>query len=365
MPDLNPVLDVALGLIFFFLLLSLFCTAANELVAYFLNWRAAHLEQNLKALFDDDNMLQMVRVFMVGQQPAAAPPATANLAPSPAGAPSPAARTSWLERLSGSRAPTYLSSKSVALAITAELGKNSSGVVATMDELEKAASALPASRLKTNLLALLQDSQHDYERFQTSVSQWFDGTMQHLSEVYRSRIQAISLLMGLIIAVSLNADAIHVAKLLWINPDLRSHIVRDARDMSGVDLSGLASGIATAGAPPAAASPNSDAAVVNTAAAMTPEAAAALAQIAQQALARIQAFPLGWSQKEVQFLWSSPVALAEKVLGLLLTTLAMTLGAPFWFDLLKSLVRGQMPTTPSRSTGTTTGTGTGTGSSVV
>ncbi|HEX7593772.1 MAG TPA: hypothetical protein VF429_06335, partial [Anaerolineae bacterium] len=34
---------------------------------------------------------------------------------------------------------------------------------------------------------------------------------------------------------------------------------------------------------------------------------------------------------------ANPVALVKKILGLLITTLAISLGAPFWFNLLKDI----------------------------
>src|ERR1700730_114472 len=49
----SSVLDVAIGLIFIYLLLSLACTALNEVLASFLNKRGAYLFEGVKNLLND------------------------------------------------------------------------------------------------------------------------------------------------------------------------------------------------------------------------------------------------------------------------------------------------------------------------
>src|SRR5438128_10220010 len=50
----SPILDVAIGMIFVYLLLSLICSAANELVELFLKKRARQLERGLYELLTND-----------------------------------------------------------------------------------------------------------------------------------------------------------------------------------------------------------------------------------------------------------------------------------------------------------------------
>src|SRR5262245_61554631 len=49
----SGILDVVLGLIFIYLLLSLVCTAVNEWIESFLKKRSATLEQGIRELLDD------------------------------------------------------------------------------------------------------------------------------------------------------------------------------------------------------------------------------------------------------------------------------------------------------------------------
>src|SRR4051812_9660221 len=52
----SPILDIAVGLIFIYLLLSLICSGMNELIAWSLGLRADMLEQGLKHLLDDKDL---------------------------------------------------------------------------------------------------------------------------------------------------------------------------------------------------------------------------------------------------------------------------------------------------------------------
>ena len=49
----SDILDVAIGMIFVYLLLSLICSAANELIELWLKNRAADLERGLRELLKD------------------------------------------------------------------------------------------------------------------------------------------------------------------------------------------------------------------------------------------------------------------------------------------------------------------------
>src|SRR5437588_104924 len=61
----SPILEVAIGMILFYLLLSLICSAVNEIIEAWLKNRARDLENGIRRLLDDelanpDNFLQHV-----------------------------------------------------------------------------------------------------------------------------------------------------------------------------------------------------------------------------------------------------------------------------------------------------------------
>ncbi len=57
----SQVLEVALGLIFIYYLLSLFCTTVNELIARFFSLRSTTLIRGIRALVADAEMARVVR----------------------------------------------------------------------------------------------------------------------------------------------------------------------------------------------------------------------------------------------------------------------------------------------------------------
>src|SRR6266446_1200928 len=56
----SQILDVAIGMIFIYLLLSLMCSAANEVIESLLKKRAKHLEQGLRELLQDKALVAKV-----------------------------------------------------------------------------------------------------------------------------------------------------------------------------------------------------------------------------------------------------------------------------------------------------------------
>jgi hypothetical protein len=54
----TTILDVAIGLVFVYLLLSLLCSAANELIELILKKRATDLERGLRLLLSDPDLVK-------------------------------------------------------------------------------------------------------------------------------------------------------------------------------------------------------------------------------------------------------------------------------------------------------------------
>lgn len=52
------------------------------------------------------------------------------------------------------------------------------------------------------------------------------------------------------------------------------------------------------------------------------------------------AFPIGWTSQTLRATFSNAAAIIAKLLGLFITFLAVCLGAPFWFDVLRRMAPG-------------------------
>ena len=59
----SQVLDVSVGLVFIYLLLSIICTAANEMIAALLSLRARNLAKGIANLFADKRIKGLDELF--------------------------------------------------------------------------------------------------------------------------------------------------------------------------------------------------------------------------------------------------------------------------------------------------------------
>ena len=152
--------------------------------------------------------------------------------------------------------------------------------------------------------------------------------MERVSGWYRRRAQGMLLAFGVILAVGLNVNAITVAQRLWTAAPLRAALIQQAQRA----------------APPSA---NDKQAVES-----------ALSNV-ESGLATISglSLPIGWG-KDVR-----PATWYVAASGWLLTAIAVSLGAPFWFDLLGRVAQlrttGARPATNPSPPGTPPGTAPG------
>lgn len=189
--------------------------------------------------------------------------------------------------------PSYISPSTFALTVIDMVTTPGS---VTFNDLETGIKNLPEGEVKTALLASIQTAQGDLAKAQTYIEAWFNGSMDRVSGWYTRRKQWITVLLAVSITLGLNADTLTMARTLWTTPTLREEIVKRS-----------ASGPAAAPAPSAA-------------------------QLSQE-LGDL----VGWQAEMDQFRcdWA---AIAQDswrhVPGWLMTIAAVSLGAPFWFDLL-------------------------------
>lgn len=278
--DFNAVLDVVVGLVLMYLLLSLICTIINEFIASAFKLRAGNLRKGLENLIDDPNLRAAFY--------------NAPLIKS-------------AERISGPKGPSYLPSRTFALSILDMLKKENK--VEKFDSVQDALAAineLPQSDVKDALLSLAQNSAETVDDFRDSVSTWFDDTMDRAAGIYKRRLQLISIVISLFIAIAVNADSINVTKTLWVDNALRAQIAQSAAQIV------------------------SDAQDVDE-----------LMDI-EQLQADLRPLPIGWDVAGPAFAtdwYKSFAGWLFKIVGLLITGLAVSLGAPFWFDLLSKITK--------------------------
>src|SRR5262245_1348395 len=287
----SGAIDVAIGLAFIFALLSLICSSVTELVSQLLGWRAQTLEQGIRNLITD--------------------PATRE-----AFYRHPLIRSLGNPNKSGEAAhPSYLPSRMFALVLLDVLAP------AQADPKAPAKDQAVADELRRALQALAGTAGTNLEALRGKVEGWFDDVMDRASGWYKRKAQWMLLAVALVVTGIANADAISLATSLWQSPSLRASVVEAA----------------SAYASEQAASGEED---------TLEELRHHLDELANRGL------PLGWGGDKV-LSSREPGAWASKVAGLLLTALAASLGAPFWFDLVNKLMNvrstGNVPPRSSAS----------------
>jgi hypothetical protein len=279
-----PSLDVVIGMVIVFLTVSLVCSSINELIAAAVELRASTLEGALQSLLGGDLAKQVLAQPVI-----------------------PSATTGDNTK----RTPSYIEPTLFASALLDCILPEPSTDATASQQLAEAHSAitqpqgsLNESPAQRSLAALLRGARGDYNTFQADVANWYDAYMDRISGAYKRRSQWIIAVIAVLVIGGLNVDSFKIFKQLTTQPAFATA------------LAGKANAIVNAGGPMATPPPSFGAAVD-----------AVNARIASLPV------PIGWHRDD------SPAITPwwQKVVGLFITALAASLGAPFWFDALSKL----------------------------
>ncbi len=160
-----------------------------------------------------------------------------------------------------------------------------------------------------NMKILLSDLESDVSALKLEIENWFNRGMDRASGVYRRNAKAVSLIIGFAVAISLNADSLHILDRLSKDPIIRNAINQAAEEVAA----------------------NNPEVTVNE-----------LQQQMDEALTGVS-IPIGYgdevvqAQKEAQDGWFIPL-IPRRVIGWFITGFALSMGASFWFNLLKRVI---------------------------
>jgi len=293
----STVLDVAIGLVFVYLLLAILCTSANELLAGLTKSRASFLKKGITQLLDN--------------QPIGAAKDQTN---------------AFLEEfyrhplitgmMQGNKHPAYLPSRTFATVITDNLAKNRLGRL-NIEELEAGIMGMPDGDVKQALVALVHTSGDDLDSALTAIEGWFEDAMDRVTGWYKRRTQIWTLIMAILVTVLANADTVHIARHLWRDPVLRSAVVEAAKTRAQKPRPSVTVEY------PDPDDPTNPTITSNESSTVAPEESALLGQM------------MGWQGSLTD---NTARDWFERILGWLITILALCLGAPFWFDVLNKFI---------------------------
>lgn len=349
----STTLDVAIGLTYLFVMLSLVATALREAIEAVLKTRAIQLEAGIRTLLSDEVVPKAVaaarqaaeqagvalgktaaevKADVVAVVETATKAAKVDEKTQKAVVPAVSITSTLFEHpllyglfkgdyaqgsntltpsfLGGrvrarfmSNLPSYVPSRSFATALLDTIGRGpvqADEAALPPISFEQVRAGLDAGidrvpinpHLKRALTIALDEAGGDLDKARRNVEAWFDSGMERVSGWYKRETQWILLAIGLFLAVAGNVDAISVAQGLGRDDQLRQAIVEraiaapDPQSLGDTDWRTLA------------------------------------------AQTRALDYPIGWNQP---WSWTMP-------LGWLITAFAVSLGAPFWFDVLAKVM---------------------------
>ena len=274
----SAIFEVALGLLFIYLLLSLVCSALNETVAGWLAMRAKNLEQGIRNLLDDPGGSALARELYEH----------------------PLVKALGKDR--GARKPSYLPARvfSTALLDMLEISSQEEGPK-RFAQMREAIDRLESPELKKSLRTLLDEAEGNVLEFRAKLEGWFDDAMDRVSGWYKRKVQLVLLGLAAVLTIGLNADTLEMGAALLRDDAARAALV--------------------AGAERYAENSRQDGAA---------EPVSELERLSKEI--QRSRMPLGWTGLPDGIgRWFSKIA------GLVLTVFAVSLGAPFWFDLLNKI----------------------------
>lgn len=388
----SEILDVALGLALLYLLLAVICSTLNEWIAGILKLRAKTLREGIANMLEDPEVKGIAKQFFDHPLVKGLTRKGENNLPSyiPASTFT-AAMLDIILPANPSAGPAdplqvYQSIRARLIELAASDSELAKGMLILVDQagidprkVQDATYALrQLEQVRTHLLLLTQqmdtgalqnlqplaeslDKFKDLEaslrqaeisataallRAQENVERYYDQAMDRVSGWYKRRAQVIIVVLAVTVTALLNADSIAITRYLATNAATRELVAAIAEDYYRGRLAGeqgASASIATeqpeaSGRVTASLSSSTPVTVSTTYSQLSPVTVSApisLSASISETVAILDelGLPMGWKELPV-----SPQAWVYKLAGLLLTAIAVSLGAPFWFELLGKLI---------------------------
>lgn len=438
---MQAIIQVAIGMIFVYSLLSILVTTLNTVLVNFLRWRSKHLKTALESLITDPEvqaqflshpLINIVNTQMVKPQEVATTETAEIRALQVRNAE--VSRVDWIDPKTFAQVlssilaekaglelygPLLLAVDSAAdspakqrvLELVFRLQNTGVGLqqiqdavptlpvdsqVAVLKALKPLEERMQSAQLTATsggqLLPVLEGlrnvnedafkralkvvvaSAQTIDQAQDNLATWFDQRMDQLSVSYKRHVTNLTLAIGIVLALVLNADSLQMARALWQDPALRETVVaavqsaaangqlaqfaqqaQDAQNAQNAQIQAQQDPAATPD-PQATEEPLGTAQVIGDA---TAQITSSLTELSNLNL------PIGWeftplsqvctysesgtlslecsNSRNIWLLgpqnnpdWFGSIL--RKIIGMVVTVIAIGQGAPFWFDLIRRIV---------------------------
>lgn len=310
---LTRILETIISLVFIYFLLSVFVSGFNEWLSSKLRRRGEFLRLGLTRLIPDDAIYRRLLHH-------------------------PLVESLYRDQIARGKMPSYIPPSDFAAALMDVIvtraakmtGRTEGQIELNFGQLEAAVRTLQGqgSPLSRALLPILDRAQGDLTKAAEGIERWFNGGMDRVSGWYKEAAMTQLFLLSMAVTVLANVDTVHILQVLWRTPQLTAQIADAA---------------------------------ARTVEKKEPSPSAEQARAELQKL-EAHGLPIGFSclgqasleQTDWKAVFDKCAAnfnqqragnWALKIIGWLITALAVAMGAPFWFDLLSRLinVRGSGP----------------------
>ncbi|HEY3569103.1 MAG TPA: hypothetical protein VGP73_14300 [Thermoanaerobaculia bacterium] len=304
----STALEIAIGLSFIYLLLALLCTTVNEWLATLTQRREKLLKEGIQQLLDNQPVGQttfldifyehpLIKGLMRGDKHPAYLPARTFAA----------VVLDYLKQKNPSSVPAGVAAAapaaSEAATATATTGATANATQNTANLLSWVDNALEEGDVRKALRALVPPEGGDFSTLQKNVEGWFDDVMDRVSGWHKRRTQLWTVIVALVITVGANADTLKIIHRLSVDPALRQAAVDAAKTRNSQHQPAVA--------------PNDPKDPIN--------------QAEEKLLLQV----IGWGDKDREYVAEHfPTSLC----GWFLSIVAISLGAPFWFDVLNKFI---------------------------
>jgi hypothetical protein len=195
----TQILDVAIGLILVYLILSLAVTAAGEMFAAWFSGRARVLKKGIHNMLRDESKARDLYAH-------------------------PLIRSISRDN----KAPSYIPSRMFATALIDTIAPAAEDGARRMPSISQARGHIE------KIVALhWQDAGGNPEQFKKNIETWFNSSMERVSGWYKRHAQGVAFVLATIVTVAANADTMVIANALWTHPSLRQSVVANAEIACG------------------------------------------------------------------------------------------------------------------------------------
>ncbi|NET07587.1 MAG: hypothetical protein F6K16_23365 [Symploca sp. SIO2B6] len=323
--NLSIIVSITVSLIFFYLIFSLVASEIQELLTTILEWRAKHLRESIANLLGEENSGDPLIQKLYNNS---------------------LIRSLNQKDINRAKSigPSYITSEIFSIAFL-ETIKNVASY--TTDNLDIDSlinhinnSDLPDT-LKENFSVLtklttskVKEKEKQLEQLEKEISNWYDRSMERATGVYKRNAKAVALIVAFFIAIAANVDTVYIVKSLAQDKIILSTISQVSEQFVTINAE-TASCITTA---------EDKEGKTNCLAPITNNLNFTLEQLAP--------LPIGWDLSEPfkkQFRPFNFQSIVETMVGWVLSAIAISMGAAFWFDLLRKVLNirntGKKPTT--------------------